>query len=56
LTIIRSSIQAVINPEFLINNSISAQEAAKVTLNIIFNGILTKKGRKLYKTIQTEKP
>jgi AcrR family transcriptional regulator len=56
LTIIRSSMQAVINPEFLINNSISAQEAAKITLNIIFNGILTKKGKKLYKTLQTEKP
>lgn len=54
LTIIRSSIQAVINPEFLINNSISAQEAAKVTLNIIFGGILTKKGKKLYKKLKTE--
>ena len=56
LTIIRSSVQAVVNPDFLINNSISAQEAAKVTLNIIFSGILTKKGKKLYKTLQTEKP
>ena len=56
LTIIRSSIQSVINPEYLINNSISAQEAAKVTLNIIFTGILTKKGKKLYKTLHTEKP
>jgi TetR/AcrR family transcriptional regulator len=54
LTIIRSSIQAVINPEFLVNNSISAQEAAKVTLNIIFTGILTKKGKKLYKKLKTE--
>jgi AcrR family transcriptional regulator len=56
LTIIRASVQAVINPEFLINNSLSAQEAAKVTLNIVFNGSLTKKGKKLYKTLQTEKP
>jgi len=54
LTIIRSSIQAVINPEFLVNNSISIQEAAKVTLNIIFTGILTKKGKKLYKKLKTE--
>lgn len=54
LTIIRSSIQAVINPEFLINSSISAQEASKVTLNIIFGGILTKKGKKLYKKLKTE--
>ena len=40
LTIIRSSVQAIVNPEFLINNSISAQEAARVTLNIIFSGIV----------------
>ncbi len=56
LTVIRSGIQAVINPEFLINNSISAQEAAKVTLNIIFTGILTKKGKKLYKNLNTDRP
>jgi len=54
LTIIRSSIQAVINPEFIINNSISAREAAKITLNIVFSGILTKKGKKLYKKLKTE--
>jgi AcrR family transcriptional regulator len=54
LAIIRSSIQAVINPEFLINNSISAREAAKITLNIVFSGLLTKKGKKLYKKLKTE--
>jgi AcrR family transcriptional regulator len=55
LTIIRSSIQAIITPDFLVNNSISAQEAAKVTLNIIFSGIFTKKGKKLYKNLITDK-
>jgi AcrR family transcriptional regulator len=54
LAILRSSIQTIINPEFLVNNSISAQEAAKVTLDIIFRGIFTKKGKKLYKNLNMD--
>lgn len=55
LTILRSSIQSVINPEFIINHKYTAHEAAEITLDIIFSGIFTKKGRRLYKQIKSEK-
>ncbi len=49
LGIILGSAQTVLQPEFIMNNNISMQKAGKITLNIVFNGILTKKGRKLFK-------
>ena len=56
LAILRNSIQGVINPEFLINNDITAKDAGKETLSIVFSGFLTKKGRKIYKqTISEDK-
>jgi AcrR family transcriptional regulator len=51
LKIFLSAIQGVINPEFILNNNFSIKEAIRVTLNILFNGILTKKGRKVFKQI-----
>ena len=53
LTIILSSVQAVVNPEFVINNNLSMREAAKVTLDVVFSGILTKKGRKIFKEFKS---
>lgn len=49
MTIIISSLTGVVNPEFLINNNISAKNAVQNTLDIVFGGILTKEGRKIYK-------
>jgi AcrR family transcriptional regulator len=49
LAIILNSVQGVINPEFLLNNNFSYKRASKITLSIVFNGILTKKGRKLFR-------
>jgi AcrR family transcriptional regulator len=49
LAIILGSVQTVIQPEFILRNNISMQRAERITLNIVFNGILTKKGRKLFK-------
>lgn len=47
--IIISSIQGVVKPEFVVNNNISLSKAGTMTLDIVFSGILTKKGRKLFK-------
>ncbi|PKL88972.1 MAG: hypothetical protein CVV23_07690 [Ignavibacteriae bacterium HGW-Ignavibacteriae-2] len=54
LVIFISSIRAVINPEFLMNNSFSAETAAKITLDHLFTGLLTKQGRKVYKQLKME--
>ncbi|MBL1213484.1 MAG: TetR/AcrR family transcriptional regulator [Ignavibacteriae bacterium] len=49
LQILISAIEGVINPSFLINNEISLKQAGEFTFDILFSGILTKKGRKIYK-------
>ena len=54
LGIIISSIQGVVTPEFILNNNISIKQAGTITLDIIFSGILTKKGRKLFKQYKSE--
>lgn len=47
--IIISSVHGVVNPEFILHNNISLNSAAEMTLGIVFSGILTKKGKKLFK-------
>ncbi|MFC2084756.1 TetR/AcrR family transcriptional regulator [Bacteroidota bacterium] len=54
LAVIISSIRAVINPDFLLNNNFSSRNAAQITFNIIFNGIFTKQGRKINKKLKSE--
>jgi len=49
VTIILSAIQGIINPDFLLNNNFSVKEAFIQTFDILISGILTKKGRKVYK-------
>ncbi|KUG25468.1 transcriptional regulator, tetr family [hydrocarbon metagenome] len=44
-----SAIQGVVNPNFVLHNNISLHEAGELTLEIVFSGISTKKGRKLFK-------
>ncbi|MFN3245755.1 MAG: hypothetical protein ACK42K_03575, partial [Leptonema sp. (in: bacteria)] len=39
-----SSVKNIINPEFILNNNISADKALKETINFIFNSLLTEKG------------
>ena len=53
LMIIISSVQAILNPNFILNNNFSVNEAAKTTLEIVFTGILTKQGRKLFKNFKS---
>jgi AcrR family transcriptional regulator len=49
ITIFVAAIRAIVNPEFIYNNKFSHKEGMKLTLEILFNGILTDKGKKLFK-------
>lgn len=44
-----SSVQGVVNPEFVLHNNISIGKAGETVLEIVFSGILSKKGKKLFK-------
>ncbi len=49
MTIYLASIRAVVNPEFILNNNFSANQAAQITFRILMSGVLTKKGEKIFK-------
>lgn len=49
LQIFTGAIRAVINPEFLVNHSISSKEAFFTITELLLNGILTNKGKTIYK-------
>lgn len=55
INIILASANSVVNPKFLINTNISAKQAVSTTLNIIFTGILTKRGLKIFEKIKGKK-
>ena len=46
-----ASIRAVVNPEFTINNQFTMLEALKATIEVLMNGILTEKGKKIFKKL-----
>jgi AcrR family transcriptional regulator len=47
-----SSIRAIVNPEFILNNNFSISEAALFVFKIVIGGIVTDKGKKIFnKTI-----
>jgi len=47
-----SSIRAIVNPEFILNNNFSISEAALYVFKVVIGGIVTEKGRKIFnKTI-----
>ncbi|MCF8243257.1 MAG: TetR/AcrR family transcriptional regulator [Melioribacteraceae bacterium] len=54
LTIMIAAISGVINPDFLFNNNFSIRTAGEQTLDILLSGILTKKGKKIYKKHKQE--
>lgn len=43
------TIQSLLHTDFIINNKFSLQEAFKYTFDMLFNGILTKKGKERYR-------
>ena len=48
VTMFVASIRSVVNPDFLLNNKFSYDQAAKICIEILFNGILTEKGKKIF--------
>jgi len=49
MTIFLSTIRAVVNPEFILDNNFSVKQAAQITFQILMSGILTEKGEKIFK-------
>jgi hypothetical protein len=47
ITIFVASVRAIVSPDFLYYNKFSYKEAMNICLEILFNGILTEKGKKL---------
>ena len=43
-----SSVRAIVNPEFILNNNFSISEAALYTFKVVIGGIVTEKGRKVF--------
>ena len=51
LTVYISSIRAIVNPEFLINNKFTPKQAFEYTFDILLNGVSTSKGKKVFTNI-----
>ena len=49
ISILTSSFTEIVNPDFIIQNNFSLQDAFVYTYDIIMNGILTRKGKEKYK-------
>jgi AcrR family transcriptional regulator len=43
-----ASIRTIVNPDFLLNNKFSYNQAAKICIEILINGILTEKGKVIF--------
>jgi len=54
IEVIVATMQRIINPTFLINHNLSIQEAFNITFGMLINGILTEKGKKVYKKLEKE--
>ena len=51
ITVFIASVRSVVNPEFAINNRFTMIEALRGTIEILMNGILTEKGKKIFKKL-----
>lgn len=49
ITILVSSVRGVVNPEFIMHNKFSFKQAMDITFEVLMNGMLTEKGREIYK-------
>jgi len=49
-----ASIYSLLHTDFIMNNKFSLAEASKYTFDILFNGILTQKGREKYQNTKKE--
>ena len=48
VTIFVSSIRGTVNPDFIMNNKFSISTALETTFEILMNGIMTEKGKKIF--------
>jgi AcrR family transcriptional regulator len=55
VTIFISAVRGTVNPEFIMNNKFSVSNALDTTLEILMNGIMTEKGKKIFSRLKTEK-
>jgi AcrR family transcriptional regulator len=56
ITMFVASLRAIVNPEFIYHNKFSYKDAMQAALEILFNGILTIKGKRLFKKSMSKKP
>ena len=54
ITIFVSSLRAIVNPQFLLNMKQTHKEIIHYTFGILLNGILTDKGKKIYKQLKSK--
>ena len=54
LMVFISTLSGVINSEFLLNNRFSYKDAIEISLSILFTGILTSKGQKIFQKLSKE--
>lgn len=55
ITLIVGSMRSVVNPQFLVTVSLSYNDAVENSFRILLNGILTKKGLKIFNYIKSRK-
>jgi hypothetical protein len=53
-TVFITGARSVINPDFILNNNFSMQEAGTSTLMLLINGMLTESGHKIFNKITLE--
>ncbi len=51
ITVFIASVRSVVTPEFVINNGFSMLDSLRCTIEILMNGILTDKGKKIFKKL-----
>ncbi|MGE5400242.1 MAG: TetR/AcrR family transcriptional regulator [Ignavibacteriales bacterium] len=51
-TIFITSVRAVVNPDFILNNNMSFRETMETTFGILLNGIFTEKGKMEFKNLK----
>ncbi|MCB9209535.1 MAG: TetR/AcrR family transcriptional regulator [Ignavibacteriales bacterium] len=49
-----NAMRGVINPEFLLSKNLAIRDAFEITFGMLINGVLTDKGKKVYKKIEKE--
>ena len=55
LLMLLSCVQGIINPEVLVQNSFSAEEAFRTIFNVLFTGSMTDSARKNFHSVDVQK-